>query len=188
MTNIYNENLERIVTLNYKLEDFKQEPEKFYPDWKVTYYATETQFLHPTVENGTLREMTRLEKVKAGIENLADGEKIIVINPEIGEAYEKIEYVSKPEGLKVEWINFEWVETATEEELATEEFRVAREFYNEELEFASKATAELMCEIISADEYAGVKEYMQAIDPYAQTMRVARLSAPVRPSIFDKYN
>lgn len=77
-----------------------------------------------------------------------------------------------------------WEETATQEEIELHEFNLARDFYNSELEFASKATAELACDIIDQETFEDVREYMRAIDPYTQKRT---MSAIQRPSIFDKY-
>lgn len=79
-----------------------------------------------------------------------------------------------------------WEETATQEEIELHEFNIARDFYNSELEFASKATAELACEIITPEMYDDVRSYMRAIDPYAQK-KTRTMSTIQRPTVFDKY-
>lgn len=82
-----------------------------------------------------------------------------------------------------------WEETATAEEIAEHAFRQSVAFYNSELDFASKATAELACEIITPEMYEDVKSYMKAIDPYApKKMSARKLKAISRPSVFDRYN
>ena len=54
-----------IVSLNYKIEEFKKNPSVFYPDWNVkTMIATETKYEHPIIDKNTeeLREMNKYEK------------------------------------------------------------------------------------------------------------------------------
>lgn len=88
-----------------------------------------------------------------------------------------------PEGFTMpEYNGSEWVETATEEDI----FKSRVAFYNSELEFASKATAELACEIITQESYNEVKSYMKAIDPYAPKM-FSMKSSVQRPNVFDRY-
>ncbi|MGL5049333.1 MAG: hypothetical protein ACRC6E_01705 [Fusobacteriaceae bacterium] len=174
MTVIYNKNLQKLASLNYELEVFKAQPTLCYPKWTNDMYATERDFNHPKLVDGVIVEKTQEELKLESIIPLQDGE-IIENNAIITK--------EKPTGYKVEWITPNWVETATDEEIAEIVLNESIGFYNEELTFASKATAELACTIISELEFEDVKAYMKAIDPYS----VTKLTRPPRPSIFDKY-
>lgn len=78
----------------------------------------------------------------------------------------------------------EWEETATPEEIEENVWREEVKFYNEELEFASKANVELVCGIITEDIFEEVKTYMKSIDPYAGIKTIPEVK---RPEIFKKY-
>ena len=108
---IYNKDLE-IIAQPYitNLEEFKESPVLFYPDWDNTMYATLEKYNNPILDNAVIREKTREELILLDnkIELLEDGE--IIENREI----KKIE---KPEGYKLEWQSPNWVETITREEL-----------------------------------------------------------------------
>ncbi|MGL5124915.1 MAG: hypothetical protein ACRC6U_02895 [Fusobacteriaceae bacterium] len=173
-THIFNKDLQKLVSLNYELEVFKAQPTLCYPKWTSDMYATETLFLYPKLVNGALVEKTQEELKLELIIPLVDGEII-----EDGKLITK----EKPLGYKIEWVSPNWIETATDEEIAEIILNESISFYNEELTFASKATAELACTIISELEFEDVKAYMKAIDPYS----VTKLTRPPRPSIFDKY-
>ncbi|MGL5962994.1 MAG: hypothetical protein ACRCZ2_01135 [Fusobacteriaceae bacterium] len=77
-----------------------------------------------------------------------------------------------------------WEETATQEEVIEHKLKEAVTFYNSELKFASNATTELLCELITVETFEEVKTYMKAIDPFAIA---TTLEVPNRPSIFDRY-
>ncbi|MGL5962905.1 MAG: hypothetical protein ACRCZ2_00680 [Fusobacteriaceae bacterium] len=101
----------------------------------------------------------------------------------------------KPNGLKLEYNGSEWIETASAEEMEDSDWNSEVEFYNSELEFASKATAELACEIITTEMFEDVKLYMKEIDPYRITKKkkkkgkaTVKASRPQRPPVFDRYN
>jgi hypothetical protein len=59
------------------LEDFKKEPNLFYPDWDSEKHIwNELEYQNPVLENGNLREATKEELYKAGKYNLAENELI----------------------------------------------------------------------------------------------------------------
>lgn len=176
-TYIYDSSAKKLATLNYSLEEFVDKPAIYYPNWTNDMIASEIEFRNPKLVDGYLVEKTRLDLVLEGSEQLNEGEVI--------QGTEIITIPRPSEMLKPVWVVAEWVESATQEEIEEHEFQQSVTFYNSELEFASKATAELACEIIDQDTFESVKAYMRAIDPYGQPMRA--FSAPVRPSIFDKY-
>lgn len=181
MLYIYNSELKLIGDTPYALELLKQvQPEYATGIW----YFSKTKFNNPKLVNGYLEEKDNYDLYLEGSYALSEGEKV---------EENKIIIVPKPlDMLKPKWdfTNFIWEEQATPEEIDEYNFNKAVDFYNSELEFATKATAELTCEIISAEHYAGVKEYMKAIDPYApKTFSLARVkrSAIERPLVFDRY-
>ncbi|MGL5051057.1 MAG: hypothetical protein ACRC6E_10600 [Fusobacteriaceae bacterium] len=196
ITHIFNKDLQKLVSLNYELEEFKAQPTLCYPEWTNDMHATERDFNHPKLDqSNTIVEKTRIELVEEGIEPLNDGEILRFTMQPLEEGSEPVQteekeivYIPCPvEMFKPKWETPEWVESATLEELEEKAFNESIEFYNEELTFASKATAELQCEIISEEMFLSVKEYMQAIDPYAvNTLEVKAVVS--RPSIFDRYN
>lgn len=110
---VYNKDLE-IIAQPYitNLEEFKESPTKFYPDWDNTMYATLEKYNNPILDIATnqIREKTRPELITLDnkTELLEEGE--ILENGEI----KKIE---KLEGYKIEWQSPNWVETITREEL-----------------------------------------------------------------------
>ncbi|MBM6876458.1 hypothetical protein H6A04_12620, partial [Fusobacterium mortiferum] len=64
MVHIYDENLKYLIGLNYDYEDFKNNPSLYYPNWKMSYYATENKYEYPVIDtNNIIREMTREEKI-----------------------------------------------------------------------------------------------------------------------------
>ena len=59
------------------LEDFKEKPTLFYPDWdNVKHIWNEIEYQNPVLENGNLRESTKEELYKAGKYTLAENELI----------------------------------------------------------------------------------------------------------------
>ncbi|MGL5100374.1 MAG: hypothetical protein ACRC6B_10180 [Fusobacteriaceae bacterium] len=178
MINIYDNNLKFIMALNNTFTELEQANttiKESYPDFQPNWYATETFFNYPKLVNGVLVEKTQEELKLELIIPLVDGEFI---------QDNKIITIDKPEGYNIIWQNNKWIELATEEEIQEINYKDSVDFYNEELAFASKATAELACTIISELEFEDVKAYMKAIEPYS----ITKLSRPPRPSIFNRYN
>lgn len=73
-----------------------------------------------------------------------------------------------------------WVEGANE----NDRLQSLIIFYNNELQFASKANAEFACGIITEESFEEVKIYMKAIDPYKDFQTILEIK---RPEIFKKY-
>ena len=68
------------------LESFKEKPNLFYPDWnEETMKFSETLLNNPVVDlrTGELREMTEVEKIKAGKTTLSDGSYLDEVNETI---------------------------------------------------------------------------------------------------------
>lgn len=157
---------------NYK-DKFGNNSIEFYGD-NLPYYLT--------VVGEEVREATNIELYKSGIYELTEGE---FIN---NDSILNIGNFGVPEDMVKPVFDHKtlcYIETATAEEIDEYNFKESVSFYNSELEFASKATAELACNIIDENTFEDVRIYMRAIDPYAQTKI---LTVPKRPSIFDKYN
>ena len=163
---------------------YTSETEVIPADDEVVYFGSNI-LRHPFLENGKLREATDRELLDKGLYTLSENEVLV------GDTAKMIYEFPIPEGMAKPVFNKEtlkWEETATAEEIAEHVLRQSVSFYNSELEFASKATAELACEIISPEMYNDVKSYMKAIDPYAQPTRTIMELKINRPSIFDRYN
>lgn len=130
MVHLYDNNLKFLLTLNYEYEDFIENPQRFYPNWQSSFYATEQKYSDPILFEGALREKTREEKILLDnkIELLADGEYI---------DQGQIIIVPAPEGLlKKDWDkkNHTWKEGATDEELKDYYFNNINRFKAEILE------------------------------------------------------
>mgnify|MGYP000895838034 CR=1 FL=1 len=86
--NIYDKNTLEIIgrPIISNLEDFKKEPNLFFPDFnKENHIISEIEFLNPILEKGKLREMTKEELYAVGRYTLASNEmiendKIITVN------------------------------------------------------------------------------------------------------------
>lgn len=111
---IYNKNLELIgQPLITEYEEFKKNPNKFFPNWETTMYASLEKYNNPILDNGVLREKTREELVLIDnkLELLQDGEYV--------EAGEIIVVEAPKDLLRPKWnrdLNI-WVEGMTKEEL-----------------------------------------------------------------------
>ena len=132
MTHIYDNNLKFLLTLNYNYEDFIKEPSKFYPEWQASYYATQEKYEHPIVdqETNSLREMSKYEKFKAGLYELAYNEveyKNDILVLEAGQYIKDNELVTIPklEGVRVEWdwVNHIWEDKATNLEVVEAQYK-----------------------------------------------------------------
>ncbi len=74
---IYNKALELIATPYItNEEEFIENPKRFYPDYLEEHYYSFTKLINPVIDGNELREMTRVESVLAGKENLQEGEYI----------------------------------------------------------------------------------------------------------------
>lgn len=116
---IYDKNLKLIAQpFITEYEEFKKNPNKFFPNWEVTMYASLEKYNNPVLDKkvGEIREKTREELILIDnkLELLQDGEYV-----EDGE----IIVVEAPENLIKKVWNKEvhiWEEGATREELIEE--------------------------------------------------------------------
>lgn len=77
--NIYNKNNLQVVAhpVVTSLEDFKNNPILFYPDWdNARHVCSDTEYQNPILVAGKIREMTKEELYALGKYNLADNELI----------------------------------------------------------------------------------------------------------------
>ena len=77
--NIYDKNTLQVVAhpVATSLEDFKDNPIMFYPDWDSTkHVCSDTEFQNPILVAGNIREMTKEELYAVGKYNLADNELV----------------------------------------------------------------------------------------------------------------
>lgn len=130
MVHIYDKDLKFLITLNYEHEDFIKNPNKFYPDWQPSFYATEQKYEEPVLDQGSLREKTREEKIMLDkrLDLLVDGEYI---------EQNQIIVVPATEGLLKKIWNKEthtWREGATDEELKEFYFNLINKYKAEILE------------------------------------------------------
>ena len=86
-----------IDALNYDINEFKKE---WYPNFQDDMKIYSKQFKYPVFENGELREMTKEEKIKNGINVILEEGEVIENNNLI-----KISQPSKYH----KWINKEWI-------------------------------------------------------------------------------
>ena len=111
------------------LEDFKKEPNLFYPDWDSEKHIwNELEYQNPVLENGNLREATKEELYKAGKYNLAENEliengKIKVVELSEFEYIEDNQIKYRKEG-KIEKLKEELYQLRLEREKKPFEFEV----------------------------------------------------------------
>ena len=99
--NIYNKNNLQVVAhpVVTSLEDFKNNPILFYPDWdNARHVCSDTEYQNPILVAGKIREMTKEELYALGKYNLADNELI---------ENNKIKAVKLNRNLKIEQIKKE---------------------------------------------------------------------------------
>lgn len=87
---IYDINGEKVDSIYAtSLEDFRKEPTKFFPAFLDRHIVSEIEFAHPVAEEGKIREATKEELLKKGVEvPLAEGEVVVK---------GKLKTVNKPE-------------------------------------------------------------------------------------------
>lgn len=123
---IYNEQL-KVVARPFidSIEEFKLNPEKYYPNWAVNMYFSEFELTNPKLDAGELREKTREELIFEDnkLDLLVDGEYIE------GGKIIKVEYNKELGYLKPVWNRElkQWLEGATQEEQLEAQYK---EYYS----------------------------------------------------------
>ena len=128
---IYNKKSLEIIArpIITSLEDFKINPDLFYPDWDSEKHIwSELEYQNPVLDNGNLREATKEELYKAGKYTLAENEliengKIKTVELSEYEYIENNEIKYRKEG-KIEKLRQELYELRIEREKKPFEFEV----------------------------------------------------------------
>lgn len=166
---VYNKDL-IIIAQPYitNLEEFKENPTKFYPDWDNTMYATLEKYNNPILDAAVnqIRDKTREELILLDnkVELLEEGEII-----ENG----KIRKIEKIDGYKIEWQSPNWVETITREELV--EIRKDKILEYSKLEEDKKLLES--SKFSTLEEIELVVEKMQILEVEINNIAIASISA-----------
>lgn len=110
-TYIYDLTPKLIYTLQVYLDEFLSDPSEYLENWdNDTMIASDIYYAYPILDNGEIREKTREEKIKL------DNKTELLIN---GEVYQEGAIIKKekPQGVKIEWIYPNWIETASDDEI-----------------------------------------------------------------------
>ena len=149
------------------LEDFKINPNLFYPDWDAEKHIwTELEYQNPVLDNGNLREATKEELYKAGKYTLAENEliengKIKVV--QLSE-YEYIEnnVIKLNREKRIDEIKKELYELRLEYDAAPFEFEVGGVKYlqnNRSIDQSNLTRIVVMCQAMKKTEFENWKFY-----------------------------
>ena len=149
------------------LEDFKKEPNLFYPDWDSKKHIwNELEYQNPVLENGNLREATKEELYKAGKYTLAENE--LIANGKI-KAVElsEFEYVENNviklnREKRIEQIKKELYDLRLEYDVAPFEFEVGGVKYlqnNRSIDQSNLTRIVVMCQAMKKTEFENWKFY-----------------------------
>lgn len=153
-------------------------------DSHVVFIGTDLLNFPVLQEDGTLREATDKELIEKGIAELHEFEVLV------GDTVKSIYDFPISENLVKPIFNkdtLQWVESATPEEIVEHEDNKQIEFYNSELNLATKAFTEYDLGLATEDDIHEVKNYMISIKPYKNGAMLFRIGRIQRPSIFDRY-
>ena len=149
------------------LEDFKINPNLFYPDWDSEKHIwNESEYQNPVLDNGNLREATKEELYKAGKYTLAENElieneKIKVV--QLSE-YEYIEnnVIKLNREKRIDEIKKELYELRLEYDMAPFEFEVGGVKYlqnNRSIDQSNLTRIVVMCQAMKKTEFENWKFY-----------------------------
>jgi len=149
------------------LEDFKINPNLFYPDWDSEKHIwNESEYQNPVLDNGNLREATKEELYKAGKYTLAENEliengKIKVV--QLSE-YEYIEnnVIKLNREKRIDEIKKELYELRLEYDVAPFEFEVGGVKYlqnNRSIDQSNLTRIVVMCQAMKKTEFENWKFY-----------------------------
>ena len=149
------------------LEDFKINPNLFYPDWDSEKHIwNESEYQNPVLDNGNLREATKEELHKAGKYTLAENEliengKIKVV--QLSE-YEYIEnnVIKLNREKRIDEIKKELYELRLEYDVAPFEFEVGGVKYlqnNRSIDQSNLTRIVVMCQAMKKTEFENWKFY-----------------------------
>ena len=149
------------------IEDFKINPNLFYPDWDSEKHIwNESEYQNPVLDNGNLREATKEELYKAGKYTLAENElieneKIKVV--QLSE-YEYIEnnVIKLNREKRIDEIKKELYELRLEYDMAPFEFEVGGVKYlqnNRSIDQSNLTRIVVMCQAMKKTEFENWKFY-----------------------------
>lgn len=166
---IYNKKSLEIIArpIITSLEDFKINPNLFYPDWDSEKHIwSELEYQNPVLDNGNLREATKEELYKAGKYTLAENEliengKIKVV--QLSE-YEYVEnnIIKLNREKRIEKIKKELYELRLEYDVAPFEFEVGGVKYlqnNRSIDQSNLTRIVVMCQAMKKTEFENWKIY-----------------------------
>ena len=167
--NIYDKNTLQIVAhpVATSLEDFKDNPVLFYPEWDNTrHICSDTEFQNPILVAGNIREMTKEELYAVGKYTLADNELVEnnkIKTVELSEC-EFIENntVKLDRKKKIEQIKKELYELRLEYDAAPFEFEVKGVKYlqnNRSIDQSNLTRIVVMCQAMKKTEFENWKFY-----------------------------
>ena len=149
------------------LEEFKNNPNLFYPDWDSEKHIwSELEYQNPVLDNGNLREATKEELYKAGKYTLAENEliengKIKVV--QLSE-YEYIEnnVIKLNREKRIDEIKKELYDLRLEYDMAPFEFEVGGKKYlqnNRSIDQSNLTRIVVMCQAMKKTEFENWKFY-----------------------------
>ena len=169
IVNIYDKNTLQVVAhpVATSLEDFKNNPALFYPNWDNTrHVCSDTEFQNPILVSGNIREMTKEELYAVGKYTLADNELVEnnkIKTVELSEC-EFIENntVKLDRKKKIEQIKKELYELRLEYDVAPFEFEVGGVKYlqnNRIIDQSNLTRIVVMCQAMKKMEFENWKFY-----------------------------
>ena len=166
---IYDKNSLKVIAkpVITNLDEFKEKPTLFYPDWdNVKHIWNEIEYQNPVLENGNLREATKEELYKAEKYTLAENELIEngkIKTVELSE-FEYIEnnVVKLNREKRIEQIKKELYDLRLEYDVAPFEFEVGGVKYlqnNRSIDQSNLTRIVVMCQAMKKTEFENWKFY-----------------------------
>ena len=167
--NVYDKNNLKVIAhpVATSLEDFKNDPTLFYPDWYNTkHICSDIEFQNPILVAGTIREMTKDELYAVGKYNLAANELIEnnkIKTVELSE-FEYIENntIKLNREKRIEHIKKELYELRLAYDVAPFEFEVGGVKYlqnNRSIDQSNLTRIVVMCQAMKKTEFENWKFY-----------------------------
>lgn len=149
------------------LEEFKNNPSLFYPDWDSEKHIwNESEYQNPVLDNGNLREATKEELYKAGKYTLAENELIengkIKVVQLSGYEYIENNVIKLNREKRIDEIKKELYELRLEYDMAPFEFEVGGVKYlqnNRSIDQSNLTRIVVMCQAMKKTEFENWKFY-----------------------------
>ena len=149
------------------IEDFKINPNLFYPDWDSEKHIwNESEYQNPVLDNGNLREATKEELYKAGKYTLAENELIdngkIKVVQLSGYEYIENNIIKLNREKRIDEIKKELYELRLEYDMAPFEFEVGGVKYlqnNRSIDQSNLTRIVVMCQAMKKTEFENWKFY-----------------------------